>query len=73
MTRMMSDRKPDLGTSGKKHEIFPSEVHVKHMSSPKGAGHEGLDYPDTEEKVHRDQEHGIKKAMGRKMKTGYRN
>lgn len=72
MARMMSDRKPDMGSSGKKHEIFPSEVHVKHMKSPEGAGRM-MDYPDTEEKVLRDQKAGISKAEGRKLKAGYRN
>ena len=72
MPRMMHDRKPDMGSRGKKHEVFPEEVHVKHMESPSGAGHE-MDYPDMEEKILRDQHEGIKHAEGRKLKAGYRN
>lgn len=72
MARMMSDRKPDLGSAGKKHEVFPSEVHVKKMENPRGAG-KLSDYPDTEEKILRDQNEGIRKAESGKMKTGYRN
>ena len=69
---MIHDHKPDIGSRGKKHQIFPDEVHVKHMKSPEGAGHV-MDYPDTEEKILRDQHEGIRKAEGRKLKTGYRN
>lgn len=72
MARMINDRKPDMGSGGKKHGIFPDEVHVKHMNSAEGAG-KLMDYPDTEEKILRDQNEGIRKAESRKMKAGYRN
>jgi len=44
---------------------------VKHYSSAEGAGH-FPEYPDTTEKIHRDQEAGVGKIKGRPMKPGYR-
>lgn len=61
-----------MGSQGKKHEIFPSEVHCKKMQSAEGAG-KVMDYPDTEEKILRDQREGVKKAESRKLKAGFRN
>ncbi|HEX5553442.1 MAG TPA: hypothetical protein VFX43_09360 [Chitinophagaceae bacterium] len=71
-TRRMNDRKPDFGGSGKHGEIFPNEVHVKHMKSGDGAG-SIHDYPDREEEIVRWQDHSIKKAEGEKLKAGFRN
>jgi hypothetical protein len=52
---------------------FPKGPHkVKGEISAEGAGHLGSDYPDTTEKIKRDQDEGIKKAEGRKIKPGYR-
>lgn len=70
MSRMLSDRKADIG-SGRKGSVFPGEVHVKEMKSATGAG-SMKNYPDTEQDVLRDQEGGIGKAKGRPQKTGYR-
>jgi hypothetical protein len=50
-----------------------SKNSVKHFHSAEGAGHVGMDYPDTTEAIHRDQSHGDSKAKGHKIKTGYRN
>jgi hypothetical protein len=51
-----------------------SKNHVKHYESADGkAAHIGMEYPDTTEMIHRDQEHGIKKASGHQIKPGYRN
>jgi hypothetical protein len=71
MGRMLTDRKADIG-SGRKGSVFPGEVHVKEMKSPRGAG-EMKDYPDTEQHVFRDQEKGISKIKGNAQKSGYRN
>lgn len=71
MGRMISDRKADIG-SGRKGSVFPGEVSVKEMSSPRGAG-SMTDYPDTEQHVKRDQEAGISKIKGNAQKSGYRN
>ena len=71
MGRMLTDRKADIG-SGRKGSVFPGEVSVKEMSSPKGAG-SMVDYPDTEQHVKRDQEKGISKIKGNAQKPGYRN
>lgn len=54
-------------------KMMASKNHVKHYKSAEGAGHVGTDYPDTTEKIHRDQEHGIRKAKSHHMKEGYRN
>lgn len=48
-----------------------SSNYVKHSVSAEGAGH-FPEYPDTDEKVHRDQNEGVKKAKSRPMKPGYR-
>jgi hypothetical protein len=70
MTRMMNDRTPDFG-KGRKGSVFPEEVHVKEMATPTGAG-KIMDYPDTEEAIHRDQEKGISEMHKKKMKPGFR-
>lgn len=71
MSRKMSDRHMDIG-SGRKGSVFPEEVHTKKMMSPTGAGRI-MDYPDTEEKVHRDQDKNISMAERQKMKPGFRH
>jgi hypothetical protein len=50
-----------------------SKNRVTHEMSAVGAGAIDGDYPDTTEDIHRDQEAGIRKAEGRRMKPGYRN
>lgn len=49
-----------------------SKNRVSHERSAEGAGHVGMNYPDTTDAIHRDQEHGIRKAKGHAMKQGYR-
>lgn len=49
-----------------------SKNHLKEYHSAEGSGHVGMDYPDTTEAVHRDQEHGDSKIKSKPMKTGYR-
>ena len=71
MSRKLSDRNADLGGS-RKGSVFPEDVKVRDFSSVGGAG-EIMDYPDTIDKIDRDQREGVKKAEGRKMKAGYRN
>jgi hypothetical protein len=46
---------------------------LKAERSAEGAGHLGSTYPDTTEDILRDQDAGISKAEGRKIKPGYRN
>lgn len=56
-----------------KDTVFPDGPHkTKGERSAEGAGHLGTEYPDTTEDIHRDQDAGIKKAEGRKIKPGYR-
>lgn len=49
-----------------------SKNHVKHFHSAEGSGHVGMDYPDTSEKIHKDQMHGDSKIKGHKQKEGHR-
>jgi hypothetical protein len=58
-----------------KGSVFPEGVHHKEESTADGAlpAHVGSNYSDTTEAIHRDQEHGMKKANAHKMKEGYRN
>jgi hypothetical protein len=50
-----------------------SKNKLKEYKSAEGAGHLGMEYPDTTEEIKRDQDEGIKKAEARKIKPGYRN
>lgn len=69
--RRIDDHSFWAGSRGK-GVVMPDGAKVKSMKSAEGAGHVGSSYPDTEELVHRDQEHGIRKAEAHKMKPGYR-
>ena len=59
------------GGKGKSGSVFPEKTHTHHYKDVKGAGAMG-DYSDTEDKIHRDQEAGVNKMQGRKLKPGYR-
>lgn len=54
-------------------ELMKSKNKLKEYSSAEGAGHIGMDYPDTTEDIHRDQDQGVGKIDKRRMKPGYRN
>lgn len=69
--RRIDDHSSWVGKSPK-NVPFPDGAKMKQMSSAEGAGHVGSSYPDTEEMVKRDQDHGIRKAESHKMKPGYR-
>lgn len=73
----MSGRKIDdhsfWGGARPKGSVLPEGAKMKSISDVEGAGHVGMAYPDTEEKIHRDQEHGIGKAKSHEIKPGYRN
>lgn len=70
MSRMMSDRKADMG-SGRKGSVFPEQVSVKEMKSGEGVGKMG-DYPDKEQDIKREQDGAVGKVKGHPMKPGYR-
>lgn len=53
--------------------VFPAGAKMKEESSAEGAGYLGMDYPDTTEKIKRDQVAGVAKAKAHKIKEGYRN
>jgi hypothetical protein len=70
---MAGRRINDFG--GKPHTSdmsMKSQNKVEHFKSAEGAGHVGMDYSDTTEAIHRDQEHGHGKIKSKPMKTGYR-
>jgi len=71
MSRMISDRKADMG-SGRKGSVFPESASVKEMKSAEGAG-KMMDYPDTDADCKKVQEMGISKAKSHKQKWGHRN
>ena len=68
--RRIDDHASFAGKGGK--YPLPEGNKMKEFKSAEGAGHEGMEYSDTSEKIHRDQEHGVGKAKGHKMKPGYR-
>lgn len=69
--RRIDDHKSWMGAA-EKGGVMPAGAKMKQERSAEGAGHEGTEYPDTSDAIHRDQEHGISKAKSHKMKTGYR-
>lgn len=69
--RRIDDHKVWMG-SAEKGGVFPSGAKMKQEHSAEGSGHVGMDYSDTTEKIHRDQEHGDKKIKAHGMKPGYR-
>lgn len=59
------------GYPGTSDAMMKSKNKLKEYRSAEGEG--GMsDYPDTTEDIHRDQEHGARKAGAQKMKPGYR-
>lgn len=71
MSRMIDDRRMDIG-DGRKGSVFPENVKTKILRHSEGAGRM-MDYPDTEELIHRDQEKGVSEIKKKKMKPGFRN
>jgi hypothetical protein len=71
----MSGRRIDDygGYPNTSEKMMKSKNKLKDFESAEGAGRIGMDYPDTTEDIHRDQEAGISKLEGRRMKPGYRN
>jgi hypothetical protein len=68
----IDDHKSWMGTRGK-GSVFPDGPHkTKEESSAEGAGGMG-EYDDTTDDIKRDQNAGIGKLNGRRMKPGYRN
>lgn len=53
--------------------MMKSKNKLKSYSSAEGSGKIGMEYPDTTEDIHRDQEHGDSKIKSKPMKTGYRH
>lgn len=49
-----------------------SKNRLDHYRSAEGEGHIGMEYPDTTEAIHRDQEQSDGKIGKHKMKPGYR-
>ena len=76
MRLQMSGRRIDDHGSwmgkGSKASVFAEGVKSKEIPASMGAG-EMMNYPDTEDLIHRDQEKSVKKIHGRSMKDGERN
>lgn len=71
--RRIDDHSFWAGGKGK-NSVLPDGPHkTKEEHSAVGAGHLGMEYPDTTEMIHRDQEAGIAKAKKHEIKPGYRN
>jgi len=68
--RMINDHSSWIG-KGSKGKVYPDGAKMKQEHSAEGAG-AIMDYPDTTEKIRRDQEMGEGKIKGRPMKPGYR-
>jgi hypothetical protein len=69
--RKIDDHGSWIGKGGS-HGPLPMESKMKQEHSADGAGSLNMDYPDTTEHIHRDQEKGQSKVHGHKMKPGYR-
>ena len=70
--RKIDDRSFWAG-SGSKESVFPKGVHHKIEHSADGAGSIDMDYPDTTDKILRDQKMAQSKIREHKIKTGYRH
>lgn len=72
----MSGRRIDDHSSwvgkGSKGVPLPLGSKMKEMSSAEGAGHVGMEYPDTDEKVKGIQKQMDGKIKAKPMKPGYR-
>lgn len=68
--RKIDDHASFAGKGGK--YPLPEGNKMKEFRTAEGAGEIGMDYPDTSENIHRDQEHGEGKVKSKPMKTGYR-
>lgn len=60
------------GYPGNSDQLMKSKNHLKEFHSAEGSGHVGMDYPDTTEKIHRDQMKGDSETKRHPMKPGYR-
>lgn len=69
--RRIDDHSSFMGKGGA--YPLPEGNKMKAERSAVGAGAVGSNYPDTTEDILRDQNAGISKAEGRKIKPGYRN
>ena len=54
-------------------ELMRSKNYMKEMKMGEGDGHVGMEYPDTEEMIRRDQDKGVAKMKGHPLKPGYRH
>ncbi len=70
--RKISDHSNWTGAA-EKGGVFAKGSKMKQEMGAEGAGHLGMEYPDTTEMIKRDQEKGIAKAKAHKIKEGYRN
>ena len=68
--RRIDDHASFAGKGGK--YPLPEGNKMKEFRSAEGSGHVGMDYSDTSEDIHRDQEHGDSKVKSKPMKTGNR-
>ena len=70
--RRIDDHQSWIGSGG----AYPLPLGNKMKAERSAGGNEksgSLDYPDTTEHIHRDQEHGMSKAKAHPHKSGYRN
>lgn len=68
--RRIDDHKSWVGAAPR-GKVFPDGAKTKEERTAEGAG--GImDYPDTTEDIHRDQEGGEREIRAKKMKPGYR-
>ncbi len=68
--RKIDDHASFAGKGGK--YPLPEGNKMKTFHSAEGVGHEGHDYPDTSEAIHKDQVASDRQAKKQKMKPGYR-
>lgn len=66
----MSDRKMDM-SAGEPESFFPDSPHKRAL--PKAGEISGIDYPDTDEQIHSEQNQGVKASNAAKQKAGYRH
>jgi hypothetical protein len=70
--RRIDDHSFWAGKGGKGMVLPDGGGKMKQEHSAEGSGHVGMDYPDTTEKIHKNQMKGDSQAKAHPMKPGYR-
>jgi len=70
--KAMSDRKMDMSRGEPDSDnYFPESAHKRPL--PKAGEIRGINYPDTDQQIHSEQNQGVKASNAGRQKEGYRH